>query len=357
MQTMRALTVEPGLAGSLQLEEFDIPGPERGAVLLRALALGVCGTDREIIAAKYGSAPPGHKRLILGHESLARVIEAPEGSGLSAGDLAVGIVRHPDPVPCENCAAGEWDMCRNGEFTEHGIKALDGYGSEWYRLDPQFVVRLDPSLGTVGMLVEPTSVVAKAWDHTERIGRRAWWEPHRVLITGAGPVGLLAALLSVQRGLETHVLDRATEGPKLGLVRDLGATYHAGTLGDVSGKFDVVIECTGAPSLALDVVQHTGPDGIVCLAGVSDPGASRPIDIGELNREIVLGDRVVFGSVNANRRHYEAAIAALAKADRGWLERLITRRVPLDQWRDAFELRDGDVKTVIDFANAAYPAA
>ncbi|MEO6877354.1 MAG: alcohol dehydrogenase catalytic domain-containing protein, partial [Gemmatimonadaceae bacterium] len=160
------------MANSLQLEEFRVPGPDRGAVLLRAVALGVCGTDREIIAAKYGTAPPGHQRLIIGHESLAVVEDAPSGCGLTPGDLAMGIVRHPDPVPCANCAAGEWDMCRNGQYTEHGINALDGFGSEWYRLDPAFVVRLDPALGDLGVLVEPASVVAKAWEHTERIGRR-----------------------------------------------------------------------------------------------------------------------------------------------------------------------------------------
>ena len=353
MQTMRALTVQPGVAGSLQLEEFRVPGPERGGVLIRALALGVCGTDREIIAAKYGTAPPGHERLIIGHESLGRVEQAPPASGLTPGDLVIGVVRHPDPVPCENCAAGEWDMCRNGLYTEHGIKALDGFGSEFYRLDPEFVVRVDPSLGMLGVLTEPTSVVAKAWDHTERIGRRAHWSPRRVLVTGAGPVGLLAALLGVQRKLDVHVLDRATDGIKPELVHALGAAYHSGNLADIPGEFDVVMECTGAPSLVFDVACRASPDGIVCLAGVSEVGSVRPIDVGSLNRAIVLGDRVIFGSVNANRRHYEAAIAALVAADRDWLGKLITRRVPLANWSDAFTARPDDVKTVVEFDAAA----
>jgi threonine dehydrogenase-like Zn-dependent dehydrogenase len=353
MDTMRALTIQPGTPNSLQLEEFRIPGPDHGAVLLQAVSLGVCGTDREIIDAKYGTAPPGHTRLIIGHESLARIREAPSGSGLLQGGLAVGVVRHPDPVPCENCAAGEWDMCRNGKFTEHGINALDGFGSEWYRLDAEYVIPLDESLADVGVLLEPTSVVAKGWDHTERIGRRAWWGPKRVLVTGGGPVGLLAALLGVQRGLEVHVLDRATSGPKLDIVRDLGATYHSGELSDVGGAFDVVMECTGATSLALDVVRHTAPDGIVCLAGVSEAGHSQPVDVGGLNRDIVLGDRVVFGTVNANRRHYELGMQALVAANKDWLRRLITRRVPLDRWQEAFERRPDDVKTVIDFGDVA----
>ncbi len=264
----------------------------------------------------------------------------------------MGIVRHPDPVPCENCAAGEWDMCRNGRYTEHGIKALDGFGAELYRLEPQFVVAADASLGVLAVLTEPASVVAKAWEHTERIGRRAHWDPRRVLVTGAGPVGLLAALLGVQRKLEMHVFDSATDGIKPKLVRELGATYHSGKLADIPGDFDVVIECTGAPSLVMEVAMRTCPDGIVCLAGVSAVGAQQAVDVGTFNRCIVLGDRVVFGSVNANRRHYAAAIASLAAADRAWLEQLVTRRVPLSAWRDAFDRQPNDVKTVITFDGA-----
>ncbi len=349
----RAITVQPGTPDSLQLEEFRVPPAAAGAVLVRGLLLGVCGTDREIIAGQYGAAPPGHTRLILGHEALGRVELAPDGSGLSAGDLVVPIVRHPDPVPCENCAAGEWDMCRNGQYTEHGIKALDGFGCEWYRMDPQFLVRVDASLDDLGVLAEPTSIVAKAWEHTERIGRRGLWAPRRALVTGAGPVGLLAALLGVQRGLEVHVFDRAVDGPKPQLARDLGATYHSGALDDVPGAFDVVIECTAAPSIIAAVIARIASDGIVCLAGVSVPGSPREIDLGAVARAIVLGNRAIFGSVNANRRHYEAAIRALAAADAGWLRRLITRRVSIDRYRDAFARAEHDVKTVIELGGAA----
>jgi glucose 1-dehydrogenase len=352
MRTMRALTVQPGVADSLQLDEFWVPGPERGSVLVRAIALGICGTDREIVAAKYGAPPPGHKRLIIGHESLGRVIEAPAGAPIAAGDLVVSIVRRPDAVPCANCAAGEWDMCQNGQYTEHGIRSLDGFGSEFYRMAPDFVVKVDAGLGDLAILAEPTSIVAKAWEHVERIGRRATWTPRTVLITGAGPVGLLAALLGVQRELDVHVLDRVTDGPKPALVSDLGATYHSDGLRELQTDFDVVIECTGSPSLSLAVASNTRPDGIVCLAGVSDPGSSEPIDVGALNRSLVLGNRVVFGSVNANRRHYEAALRALESAPRDWLRRLITRQVPLSDWHRAFERREHDIKNVVDFGLA-----
>jgi len=350
MTTMKAITVEPGVPNSLRLEEFKQPRPELGAVLVRAVALGICGTDHDIIDAKYGEPPPGHRRLIIGHESLGRVEDAPAESGLRVGQLVMGVVRHPDPVPCASCAVGEWDMCRNGEFTEHGIKALDGFGSELYRLDPQYVIPLNESLGLLGVLVEPASVVAKAWQHIEAIGgRSADWEPRRVLITGAGPVGLLAALLGMQRGLEVHVYDHNTDGPKPALARDLGAVYHSDSVEALPRDFDVILECTAVSEIIIEAIEHTALDGIVCLLGVSSGGRGVCVDIGELNGSIVLGNRVMFGSVNANRTHYGAAAEALARADRAWLERLITRRVPLADWRTAFEHGHHDVKTVILF--------
>jgi threonine dehydrogenase-like Zn-dependent dehydrogenase len=348
---MRALTVIPGKPGSAELSEVPEPPQEDGPVLVATVAIGVCGTDGEIVAGRYGWAPPGRDRLVIGHESLGRVAEAPDGSGIAVGDLVAGIVRRPDPVPCLNCAVGEWDMCRNGRYTERGIKERDGYCSERYRIDPAFAVRVDPALGMLGVLLEPASVVAKAWEHVERIGSRARWSPHRVLVTGAGPIGLLAALLGVQRGHEVHVLDIVTRGPKPDIVRGLGATYHNGSVEEACRQSDVAIECTGVGRLVFDVMEHMEPNGIVCLTGVSSGGRELAVDAGALNRSMVLENNVVFGSVNAGRRHYEQAAAALVKADRGWLEGLMTRRVPLDRWRDALERQPDDVKTVIVFGS------
>jgi glucose 1-dehydrogenase len=349
---MRALTVQPGVPGSATVRDVPEPPVADGPVLVDALAMGVCGTDIEISAGEYGVAPPGEDHLILGHESLGRVREAPPDSGLTTGDLVVGIVRRPDPVPCANCAVGEWDMCRNGRYTERGIKALHGYGSERFRLHPEFTVRLDAGLETVGVLLEPTTVVAKAWEQVERIGSRAAWHPRRVLITGAGPIGLLAGLLAAQRGLEVHVADRVTEGPKPRLVADLGAEYHATPVGELDLEADVVVECTGVPSVVFDVMGRNAPDAIVCLTGVSPVNRTLSVDAGGLNREIVLQNDVVFGSVNANRRHYEQAAQALAAADQLWLERIISRRVPLSDVSDALTRRPGDVKVVIDLQTA-----
>lgn len=348
---MRAVTVVPLQAGSVDLTELPEPPETDGPVLVQTLAVGVCGTDLEIIGGEYGWAPPGETRLAIGHESIGRVLEAPAGSGLGGGDLVVAIVRRPDPVPCSNCAVGEWDMCKNGQYTEWGIKEHHGYARERYRITPDFVVKVDASLGHLGVLLEPTTVVAKAWDHIERIGRRADWRPTKVLVTGAGPIGLLAALLGRQRGLQVHVLDQVTEGLKPELVAALGATYHHGSVSDAAVEADVVIECTGVSQLIFDVMETTATDGIVCLTGVSSGGRDLPIDAGLLNRRLVLGNDVVFGSVNANRRHYEAGARALAAADRDWLARLVTRRVPLTSWKDAYTRRSGDVKVTLGFAD------
>ena len=345
---MRALTVRPGVKDSLALTDMPEPAETDGSVLVASLAVGLCGTDVEIVHGDYAEAPPGSELLVLGHENLGRVIEAPDGS-FAEGDLVVGFVRRPDPVPCPACAVGEWDMCRNGAYTEHGIKGLHGFARDRWRTQPDALVRLDPALAQVGVLMEPTTIVAKAWEQIERIGTRAYFGPKTVAITGAGPIGLLAALLGVQRELEVHVFDLVTDGPKPDLVADLGATYHHTSLPDSGLNPDIVIECTGVPSVVVDGMTTNAADGIVCLTGVSSTGSSVPLDVGAMNRTAVLQNDVVFGTVNANRRHYEAAAEALAVADQAWLARLITRRVPVTAFADAFNRRPDDVKVVLTF--------
>ena len=352
---MRAITVAPGHADTAELEEIPAPSAADGDLLVETLALGVCGTDIEILAGEHGAAPEGRDRMVLGHESLGRVLEAPSDSGFQAGDHVVGIVRRPDPAPCHACAGGEWDMCENGLYTERGIRGRDGYGAERFSLDPAFAVKVDPGLGLTGVLLEPASVLAKAWDHIDRIGHRTrTWAPRTVLVTGAGPVGLLGALMAAQRGYDLHVFDRVTEGLKPELVRQLGGTYHSGALDDLAElRPDIVLECTGAGPVVLAVMRHSGRNAIVCLTGLSSVGREIAFDAAGLNRSMVLENDVVFGSVNANRAHYELAAEALAKADRAWLDRLITRRVPLDRWRDAYHRRPDDVKVILDFGAAA----
>jgi threonine dehydrogenase-like Zn-dependent dehydrogenase len=243
-------------------------------------------------------------------------------------------------------------MCLNGRYTERGIKGRHGYASERYRIHPDYLVAVDPGLGILGVLLEPTTVVAKAWDHIEKIGRRAAWGPQKVLVTGAGPIGLLAALMAVQRDYQTYVLDRVTEGRKPDMVRRLGATYvNSGDLGEAATEADIIIECTGYVQMLLEAGPRNVRHRITCLTGVSAAGAETAVDPGLLNRNMVLHNSVIFGSVNANRHHYELAAEALAQADAGWLADLITRQEPLGRWDDAYTRKPDDIKTVLSFAD------
>ena len=347
---MRAVTVVPNKAGSVKVDEVGEPDEQEGTVVVETVAVGVCGTDAEIVSGGYGWAPAGRGRLVLGHESIGRVSSAPKSSGLAEGDYVVAIVRRPDPVPCYSCAVGEWDECRNGKYTEHGIKELDGFMRERYRADPDGLVKVDPALGELGVLLEPTTIVAKAWEQADRIGHRVIWEPRRAVVLGAGPIGLLAALLGVQRGLEVHVIDQVTSGPKPELVAAVGAQYHTGTIAEACPSPDVVVECTGVPALVAEGLEALGTGGVLCLTGVSPTGVHVDLDLGAVSRAVVLGNRAVFGSVNANRRHYVQASRALGEADKGWLGRLVSRKVRLDAVEEAFAHRPDDVKVVIELA-------
>jgi threonine dehydrogenase-like Zn-dependent dehydrogenase len=347
---MKAITVEPHKPGSAHLEDVPEPDVINGAVLVEAIAVGVCGTDIEIATGKYGWAPPGKTRLVLGHESLGRVLEPDPSNRVKKGDLVAGIVRRPDPVPCPNCAVGEWDMCRNGQYTERGIKEIDGYMSERWRIEPDYAIKIDSSLGILGVLLEPTTVVTKAWEEVDDIGRRAFWQPQTVLITGAGPIGLLAALIGKQRGMDVHVLDRVESGPKPDLVRSLGATYHTGKILDMPFDPDIAIECTGVGPVINDVIEKVGSGGIVCLTGVGTGGPASGKITADVATDTVLKNKVVVGSVNANKRHWYKGGEALARADRSWLSKLISRRERPENYARALQREPDDIKVVIQFA-------
>lgn len=349
---MKAITVEPRTPETARLEDVPEPDPRCGSVLVEAIAVGVCGTDVEIVQGKYGWAPPSKTRLVLGHESLGRVVDPGPNSSLKEGDLVVGIVRRPDPMPCPNCAVGEWDMCRNGKYTERGIKEIDGFMSERWRIEPEYAMKVDRSLGLLGVLLEPTTVVAKAWEQVRLVGQRALWEPRTVLVTGAGPIGLLAALLGQEHGLEVHVLDRIESGSKPELVRALGATYHSGTVLGIGFEPDVVIECTGVGQVIADSIGAVAPGGVVCLTGVGTGGRTVGLPAADMASNIVLRNNVIVGSVNANKRHWYKAAQSLSRADHAWLARLVTRREPPGEFKRALARQPDDIKVVIQFAEA-----
>jgi threonine dehydrogenase-like Zn-dependent dehydrogenase len=241
-------------------------------------------------------------------------------------------------------------MCLNGGYSERGIKDRHGYGAERFRIEPEFTVKIDATLGLLGVLLEPASILAKAWDHAERVGRRLRdWQPRTLLVTGAGPIGLLAALMGAQRGLDVHVLDHPFEATKAELVQGLGGTYDANLSKLDHLRPDILMECSGAPALIAQVLARTAPAGILCLVGVTAPGRDIELDVGRVCRTLVLDNHTIFGTVNANRKHYQTGAEVLSRADRAWLRRLITRQVPIAQWEDAMRHRPGDIKVVIEF--------
>ena len=353
---MRAFIISPGRAGSGRVGAVPDPVPAPTQALVEVLAVGVDGTDRELLGGEYGQAPPGEDYLITGHESLGRVIDAPDGT-LRRGDLVVAIVRRPDPVPCLNCAAGEWDMCLNGQYTERGIKAAHGFLAEHYAEDPRYVVRLPETLSTIGVLLEPLTVVEKAIDQIQRIQARLVWAPRRVLVLGAGSIGTLGALLLRLQGLTVYVYSRGDGGRGRAIVEAAGAEYISADerkldhdLASEIGPLDVIIEATGYSPLAFDAMDIIGPNGVVCLTGVSAGSRTLPIDSSHLNQEMVLENKLVFGTVNANRRHFEAGAAHLQSIEARWpgmLAQMVTRRVPLEQF-SANDLEHGELKVVVD---------
>jgi len=216
--------------------------------------------------------------------------------------------------------------------------------SERCRIEPEYAMKVDSSLGLLGVLLEPTTVVSKAWEQIVVVGQRAFWEPRTVLITGAGPIGLLAALIGKQRGLDVHVLDRADSGPKPELVRSLGASYHTGTVAGIGFEPDVIVECTGFGHVIADSIRSIGAGGIVCLTGVGTGGSTTGPATADVAAGAVLRNNVVVGSVNANKRHWYKAGEVLARADRAWLAHLVTRRERPNDFALALQRTPEDVK-------------
>src|SRR6516225_475067 len=297
---MKAMSVIPGRPGSALIAELPDPPPAEGLVLAQGLLAGICGTDAEILRGG-GQPPDGEPRLVVGHESLGRVLQAPADAAVRPGDLVAGLVRRPDPVPCPACAAGQWDFCANGRYTERGIKGLDGYGATLWRVSPQFAVKIPDRLGDLGVLTEPGSVVAKAWEQIDRMALRAPWEPRSrarvALVAGAGPIGMLAALFGRQRGYQVHVFDRVTDGPKPTLVEALGAAYHHGRTGTLEAldlRPDVALECTGAGELVVEQDRKLAHAGVLCLVGGSSHPHRLPANMHRVGRSMVMGHSMMF---------------------------------------------------------------
>jgi glucose 1-dehydrogenase len=357
---MRAVAVVPGQRGSAHLEN-DAPEPrvDDGHALVRVLETGVCGTDVEIHDGLYGEAPPDSPFLILGHENLGVVESCPGNAHLQPGDLVVCTVRRPCPERCPPCARGQMDMCITGHFRERGIRGLHGFMSERYSESPAYLVKLAAHLRPFAVLLEPMSIVEKGIDHAYRIQERLSWHPRTAVVLGAGPVGILAAAALRLRGLEVTVAALEREGGfKDLLLREAGIDYVCSVTTPTAelpgrlGNIDIVFEATGAVGVIFPAMRLIGPDGVCILSSVTGGKESVTVDLSTWNRDMVLGNRVVFGTVNAGRAHFEAGARDLEMAESripGWLGRLITRRLPVTDIATALAKRPEDIKTVLVF--------
>jgi len=324
-----------------------------GKALLRTSKIGICGTDLEIIQGAYGEAPSGSDYLILGHECQATVEEAATDSvEIKKGELVVPTVRRPDG--CLNCQNGESDMCLTGQYKEHGIKGLHGFCSEYSLSDVNFLVPVPAELSDVAVLLEPASVAEKGVMQTFKIQERMIWEPQRALVLGTGPVGLLTALLLRIRGLDvTAVATRPKDSLKARLVERIGGTYVNATDQPITGlgKFDLIMEETGVASLAAQAQGLLNNNGVFCLLGIYRANLATQ-DIGHTYDDIVLGNRITFGSVNANKRYFVNGIKDFKTIQQrfpGVLKSLFTRMVALTDYAKAYSPTKDDIKSVIDF--------
>jgi threonine dehydrogenase-like Zn-dependent dehydrogenase len=312
----------------------------------------VDGTDKEINAAEYGAAPPGYDFLVTGHESFGRVeAVGPNVTELRPGDYVVATVRRPGSSIYDRI--GTYDMTTDDMYYERGINLRHGFLAEYYVDDPEYIVKIPPGLKDVAVLLEPTTVVEKGIAQAYEIQRRLRvWRPRRAAVMGAGTIGLLAALALRLRGLEVTVFGR-TPRPYLNsdLIEALGARYLSTAEMPIlegaaaHGPFDLIFEATGFSPVAFESMQALGKNGVLVLSSVT--GGDRRIEVpaDRINLEFVLGNKVMVGTVNANREYFEMGVKDMAQAEAqysGWLGRLLTHPVRgLENWRQLLDTLTG----------------
>jgi glucose 1-dehydrogenase len=348
---MKAIAVRPGRPDSVHLAELPMPQvsdvPRGRGVLVRVLRVGVDGTDKEINAAEYGAPPPGSDFLVIGHEGFGQVeAVGPDVTEVRPGDYVVATVRRPGTSLYD--LIGTSDMTTDDTYFERGINLRHGFLTEYYVDDAEFIVKVPRGLKEVGVLLEPLTVVEKGLAQAYEIQRRLRvWRPKRAAVTGAGTIGLLAALALRLRGLDVTVFGK-TGGPYLNsdLIEALGARY-ASTDGlpvlegaRRHGPFDLIFEATGFSPIAFEGMQALGKNGVLVLSSVT--GGDRRVEVpaDAINLGFVLGNKVMVGTVNASREHFEAGVRDLAQAEAeypGWLRRLLTHPVKgLENYRELF---------------------
>jgi threonine dehydrogenase-like Zn-dependent dehydrogenase len=340
---VKALVVEPGRAGSARVADVQV---EEAGVPVRILEVGVCGTDREIVHGLFGIAPEGEDFLVLGHETIG-VVER-DGHGFSRGDLVTATVRR-SCGRCIACAQGSPDGCLTGDYSERGITRLHGFARELVDEDPAQLVPVPRELRDLGVLLEPAADCVRALRHAQAIGARLPREVRRALVTGAGTIGTIVTCLLRLDGVEVVT---ASIEPSSAVVEATGAEYVSTADADIAGlgRFDLVVECAGDAHLTAAALRLLDRSGIACILGIDGRDQSVPVDGRTLGVDFVLENRVLFGSVNARRSDWDAAVSSLDAIRRRWpgaIEQLIGLRVPLDRFEDALAFRGGKAALVV----------
>ena len=350
-------------------------------VKLRMLDVGICGTDKEIANFDYGTPPKNFDYLVIGHESLGEVVEIGPGvDHIKQGDLVVPMVRRPCPhAHCRACQANRQDFCFTGDFTERGIKEAHGFMTELVVDDERYMNVVPRDLRPVAVLIEPLTIAEKALAQVWQVQQRLPWACpiipgstasreapgycHQAVVLGAGPVGILGAMLLVAAGFETWVYSREpAPSLKANLVESFGAKYLSSEATSVEqlaaqvGSIDLVYEAVGASRLAFDVLKMIGPNSVFVFTGV--PGRKAPIEVDTdlITRNLVLYNQVVFGTVNAGREAFEAATRDLGIFMTRWPEAvrsLITNRYPVEAHLDLLLGKVGGIKNVIALDGAS----
>jgi glucose 1-dehydrogenase len=372
---MKAIAIVPGTK-KLQLvdrREPDISQPDE--IKIEVIRVGICGTDREEVSGGRATAPQGRDDLVIGHEMFGQVTEVGQAvSRVHPGDYAVFTVRRACHE-CLACAMNRPDMCSTGHYKERGIGGLDGYQTEFVVDREKYVVHVPDELAAIGVLSEPLSVAEKAIDESVRVqwsrlpqapATPDWLHGRRCLVAGLGPIGLLAAMALRLRGAEVYGLDIVdADSARPEWLRHIGGTYVDGRqipadkVDDKLGPMDLIFEATGVASLEFNLLDALAANGIYVLTGL--PGGDRPLEIpgAALIRQLVLGNQVMLGSVNAARGHFQMAVDDLAHAHQRWpghVARLITHRHPYAEFEVALRQHPADeIKGVVEWAGVPEP--
>lgn len=365
---MKALAITPG-KGDLRLIEIEEPAvTDKKDVKVEILQTGICGTDRAEVNGGRADAPDEENKLVIGHEMFGRVVETGRDvKSVKPGDYAVFTVRRPCSI-CLPCNLQRSDMCSTGLYSERGIKGLHGYQCQFVVDKEEYIIKVPEEIKSIGVLTEPMSVAEKAIDEAIALQLKRlpgfdaedWFKSSRVLVAGIGSVGLLAAFILGLKGAEVYGLDIVDENsPRPSILKEMGGKYINGkdvsaeNIDDICGEMDMIFEAAGVAKLEFQLIDALGINGIYMLTGI--PEDSHPVSISgdELIRQVVLKNQILLGSVNASRRHYEMAVNDLKEAGRKWkglIEKMITEKVPLEEYKRAFENSSPDeIKTVVEW--------